>query len=180
MWSYLDEDLQRQTGLAEQVSVHRENQRRKKMAKEAAKTARRREMASVCNDVEACSHINNEMKEGRSLAPLVDISHGDAVFRLVCVRKMNTGGRFDNLLGPMVSRGLIVRALDDGDQCLGCAHHSTKKFFGLGHAADHFRSYGFHRAEEAALTLDNLDDPAARLDGVVSINQAQDNPFFLL
>ena len=96
MWSYLPSDVQGLTGLKDDVERHREVMPLRKLAQGASKAARRQELASAEGDQKAKDLLNQRLKEGRPVELSGDISHGDAVFRFVCVHQMSTTGKFDH------------------------------------------------------------------------------------
>ena len=166
MWSYLSASDQEQSGLSGDLSAHMEAVRLKQMTKQVNRIAKRQQQAAAVGDEEAKDIFATVMKEGRP----VDVPESfddDAVFRFVTVRQMNAPGCFDSrhgsvhsLLDSMVGRGLFIRSLPDGSQCLGCRHHTTKQFHGLSSAVAHFMSYGFHRADESEVALHVSESPA--------------------
>ena len=164
MWGYLSSEDRVVTGLVGQVTAHQDAMRAKAVEKQSAKALRRRALADAVADDEIAENQNAALRAGDALAVAGPISDGESVVRFVLVNQMNTKAVYDDTLAGMVIRGLCVRTFDDGSQCLGCRHHTSKQFRSLGSAVDHFRSYGYHRCEENEVALqdsENQEDAAA-------------------
>ena len=72
----------------------------------------------------------------------------------------NTGVRLDGFTEghvlAMCDRGLCVRREHGASESfLSCVWHPAKKFFWVAAAMDHFKSFGYHRNEEKAETLED-------------------------